>query len=177
MTVGGARAILSTTWVVLSIPLIGIVFLQTINKKYEEWDTGFGWLVPLIFPVLSFIIATWTVAQSRKDKMVMKNFYIFGASMLMSVAYLAALYAVLMMMPSEIGAFHTYVKEVLRPSSWYLGTFQATVVVAVGKFFLEEIYEEAEEMGAERARAEGRRGNRKTTHKASPSKPPQSDHK
>lgn len=139
MTVGRARAILSSAWIALSVPLIAIVFLQTINKKYDEWDTGFGWLVPLIFPVLSFIIATWTVAETRKEKMVMKNSYIFVASMVLSVAYLLALYVILLMMPREIDEFRMYVKEVLRPSSWYLGTIQATVVVAVGKFFLEEI--------------------------------------
>jgi hypothetical protein len=177
MTIGRARAILSITWVALSIPLVGIVFLQTLNRKYEEWDTGFGWVVPLVFPVLSFIIATWTVAQSRKDKMVMRNFYIFGASMLLSVAYILALYTVLWMMPSEIGAFHVYVKDVLRPSSWYLGTMQAIVVVAVGKFFLEEIYEEAEEIGAERAKSEDRGSNRRAGHRASASKSSQTNHK
>ncbi len=163
MTIGRARAILSYLWVVMSIPLIAIVFLQTVNKKFEEWETGFGWLIPLVFPVLSFIIATWTVAESRKDQLVLKNRYVFVASMLLSVFYLLSLYTIVVLMPREFDEFRNYVKEVLRPSSWYLGTIQAIVVVVVGKFFLEEIAIEAHTEGGREASHTARR--RKATAK------------
>jgi len=130
---------LSGVWIFLATPLIAIVFFQTINRKYDEWDTGFGWLTPLVFPVLSFIIATWTVAESREDRMVLKNTYVFVASVVLSVFYLSLLYAILLSMPVEIKDFRDYVVSVMRPSLWYLGTIQAIVVVAVGKFFLEDI--------------------------------------
>jgi hypothetical protein len=142
MTVGRARAILSTVWVVLSIPLIAIVFLQTIHDNYEQWDIGFGWLIPLIFPVLSFIFATWTVAETQKDKIVMKNSHVFYLSLLASIFYLSLLYVVVGTMPREADALREYVQHKMTPSSWYLGFIQAVVVVLVGKFFLEHIPEE-----------------------------------
>ncbi len=145
MTVGRARSILSLTWVIFSLPLFGLVFLQTISRRYPEWETGFTWLIPLLFPILSFIIATWTVAKSSRDRIVLQNGYVFYSSVVLSIVYLASLYFIAALVPREIDQIKIYVVEVMHPSSWYLGTFQAIVVVAVGKFFLEEINEEPSE--------------------------------
>lgn len=152
MTVGRARSILSIVWVVLSLPLLAIVFFQTINHKYGDWETGFAWLIPLLFPILSFIIATWTVAESRKDKVSLQNAYVFYGSVFLSVCYLMSLYVVVGLVPRNVDQIEEYVKGVIHPSSWYLGTFQAIVVVAVGKFFLEEISEAADSPAAKRGR-------------------------
>jgi hypothetical protein len=142
MTLGQARGILSTAWVIMALPLIAIVFLQTIHGNYEEWDAGFGWLIPLLFPVLSLIFATWTVAETRRDRVVMHNKYVFFLSLIASVFYLALLYAVLGSMPRELDQLHDYIRRVMRPSSWYLGSIQAVVVILVGKFFLEHVPEQ-----------------------------------
>ena len=122
MTVGHARAILSYVWVVFAIPLLGIVFIQTIRQRYE-WETGFGWLIPLLFPILAFMIATWTASQTRKEQVVLKNKFVFVSCILFSLAYLLALYAILWQMPREIGDLDQYVDRVMRASSWYLGAF------------------------------------------------------
>jgi hypothetical protein len=142
--VGRARAILSTVWVILGLPLIGVVFLQTLKGKYgqSDWDTGFNWLIPLLFPMLSLIIATWTVAETTKDRIIMANKHIFYLSLTVSIFYLGMLYAVIGFMPPTVSEFEEYVANILRRSSWYLGTVQAIVVVVVGKFFLEHIPEE-----------------------------------
>jgi hypothetical protein len=149
MTVGRARAILSTAWVLLALPLIAIIFLQTVGGKYEEWEDGFGWLIPLVFPILSLMFATWTVAQTRKDRVVVANKHVFYLSLVASIFYLVLLYVVVGKMPRkdtafapDAKAFQDYVEHVMRPSLWYLGTIQAVVVVVIGKFFLEHIPEE-----------------------------------
>ena len=139
MTVGRGRSILSLIWVIMSLPLMAIVFFQTITGRYGAWEIGFAWLIPLLLPVLSFIVATWTVAESRKDKILLQNAYVFYASVAFSVFYLALLYVVVARLPRDLVEINDYVANVMRPSSWYLGTLQALVVVAVGKFFLEEI--------------------------------------
>jgi hypothetical protein len=126
----------------MSIPLIGIVFLQTIHDKYEEWDVGFGWLIPLTFPVLSIIFATWTVTETSKDRVIMKNTYVFILSLVASVFYLGLLYFILGSMPREADALREYIHHIMGPSSWYLGTIQAVVVVLVGKLFLEHVTQE-----------------------------------
>jgi hypothetical protein len=144
VSVGRARAVLSTVWIVLGLPLIGVVFLQTIKGKYgqNDWDTGFSWLIPLLFPTLSLIIATWTVAETPKDRIIMTNKHVFYLSLTVSIFYLGMLYSVIGFMPPTLSEFETYVANIMRRSSWYLGTVQAIVVVLVGKFFLEHIPEE-----------------------------------
>ena len=154
MRVGQARAVLSTTWVVLALPLIAMVFLQTVHGTYEPWDVGFSWLSPLVIPILSLMIATWSVAETRRDRVTLKNKHVFFLSLLASVFYLALLYVVLLSMPldnvGQPSPLEKYVETVMRPSSWYLGAIQALVVVIVGKFYLEDIPEE--EPGAPPAR-------------------------
>jgi len=140
LTVGQARAMLSYVWIILALPLFAIVFFQTVRQRYE-WETGFGWLIPLLFPNLAIIVATWTLSETRKEQIVLKNRYVFILSLLFSIVYLLALYTVVWQMPLDFDAVKVYVEKVMRYSSWYLGAFQAIVVVVVGKFFLEEIPE------------------------------------
>ena len=72
----------------------------------------------------------------------MANKHIFYLSLTVSIFYLGMLYAVIGFMPPKASEFEEYVANILRHSSWYLGTVQAIVVVVVGKFFLEHIPEE-----------------------------------
>ena len=140
MTVGRARMILSSVWVFLTLPLIFFVTVQTVNGRYgEEWDAGFAWLMPLLFPILSFIIATWTISYTRRDRVVMRNLYVFVTTVMLSLFYICMLYFVLIRMPlTEPDAKH-YIQHTLKASLWFLGALQALVVVTVGKFFLEEV--------------------------------------
>jgi hypothetical protein len=72
----------------------------------------------------------------------MMNKHVFYLSVIASIFYLGMLYSVLGFMPHTVSEFETYVANIMRRSSWYLGTVQAVVVVLVGKFFLEHIPEE-----------------------------------
>jgi len=85
------------------------------------------------------MVATWTVSETRKERVILKNKFVFVSCALLSIAYLIALYTILWQMPVEVTELNEYLERVMRVSSWYLGAFQAIVVAAVGKFFLEEI--------------------------------------
>ena len=139
MSLGRARAILAAVWMVMSIPLIVIIFLQTLNDNYEQWDTGFGWLIPLVFPVLSFMFATYTIAETATDRVVLRNLHGFILSTVASIFYLTLLYVVVLSMPREEEKLRFYVEHNMKPSSWYLGTIQGLVIALVGKFFLDHV--------------------------------------
>jgi predicted PurR-regulated permease PerM len=139
VTVGKAKAILSLVWVLLSIPLIGIEFIQTLNDNYDQWDVGLGWLIPLVLPVLSFIVATWTVTETDSDRVLLKKFHVFVTSLLASVVYLGLLYVVVLLMPRDLELLRDYIEHKMKPSSVWLGVLQGIVVIMVGKFFLEHI--------------------------------------
>jgi hypothetical protein len=59
------------------------------------------------------------------------------------------LFGVLWLLPREISEIEVYVNDVMRTSSWFLGTGQALVIVVVGKFFLEDLEEEGAERGSQ----------------------------
>ena len=141
MTLGRARAILSISWVAMTIPLVALIFIQTLHDNYEEWDTGFGWLIPLVFPVLSFIFATYTVGETEKDRLVLRSLHGFVLCLVASIFYLSLLYVIVVSMPREPLQLKNYIEHKMRPSSWYLGTIQGLVVILVGKFFLEHVPE------------------------------------
>jgi hypothetical protein len=70
---------------------------------------------------------------------VLTNTHVFFAAILLSILYFAGLFGVLWRLPQEISEIEAYVNDVMRTSSWFLGTIQALTIVVVGKFFLEEI--------------------------------------
>jgi hypothetical protein len=139
MSLGRARAILAAVWMVMSIPLIVIIFLQTLNDNYEQWDTGFGWLIPLVFPVLSFMFATYTISETATDRVVLRSLHGFVLSTVASIFYLTLLYVVVLSMPREEEKLRFYIEHNMKPSSWYLGTVQGLVIALVGKFFLDHV--------------------------------------
>jgi hypothetical protein len=166
MTLGRAKAIISYIWLILGSIIYALVVYLTLIGKFRfsasDWDAGLSWVTPLVLPVLGFIIPTWTIVGTNKDHVILKNIHVFIAAVLMSVLYLLALFGVLWLLPQEIGAIEKYVNEVMRTSSWFLGTFQALIVVVLGKFFLEEIREEIEsefEGNANKGRRKARKGN------------------
>jgi hypothetical protein len=143
MTVGRAKAIISYLWIIFGSLIFGVVVYQTMIGKFRfspgDWDAGLSWVTPLIFPVLGFIIPTWTVGPTKKDLVVLKHVHVFFAAVFFSVLYFFGLIGVLWRLPREISEIEAYVNDVMRTSSWFLGTVQALVIVVVGKFFLEEI--------------------------------------
>ena len=90
MKVGTARAILSATWILASIPLILILTLQTLLGVFEtDWDKPWGWLVQLLFPILGIIVGVWTVSESEVDTVRIASTVVFWGTMLFSLCYLA----------------------------------------------------------------------------------------
>ena len=145
MTLGQAKAILSYIWFLMgSLIFVLVVYLTVIGKfrfAATDWDAGLSWVTPLTLPILAFIIPTWTIGETKKDRVVLKKLHVFVAAVFFSILYFFALFVVLWRLPPEIGAIQIYVNEVMRTSSWYLGILQAFVVMIVGKFFLEEVSE------------------------------------
>jgi len=108
----------------------------------SNWDAGLSWVIPLVLPVLAFMIPTWTIRQTKKNLTVLNHSHVFFAAVFCSLLYFLALFGVLLRLPREIGDIEKYVDEVMRTSSWYLGTAQALIIVILGKLFLEDIGEE-----------------------------------
>jgi hypothetical protein len=146
MTVGRAKSIISYIWLVLGIILFANVTYLTIIGRFRfsqhDWDAGLAWVIPLVFPVLGFIVPTWTLAETRKDRVVLKDTVVFFAAVFLSLVYLLSMFVILWRLPLEIREIEEYVNDVMRTSSWFLGTLQALIVAVVGKFFLEEIHED-----------------------------------
>jgi hypothetical protein len=72
MKVKAARSLLSVVWVVCSVPLIVVITLQSLNKVYgnaDNWDKGWLWMMPLLFPVLGTIIGSWSVGRNESDNL------------------------------------------------------------------------------------------------------------
>ena len=145
MTLGRAKAVISYVWVVIAVTILGIVFIQTLKGKYDfkpgDWDAGLAWAMPLVLPILGFIIPTWTLAGSARDQVIVKNVHVFVFALILSLLYFIALFVVLWQIPVEISDIEAYATRTLRTTSWVFGVFQVAVVAALGKFFLEEIYE------------------------------------
>jgi hypothetical protein len=146
MTVGRAKAIISYVWLIFGGTIFGLVVYLTLIGKFRfsptNWDAGLSWVIPLILPVLAFMVATWTVQTTQKDRMVLRHSHVFFAAVFFSVLYFLGLFGVLWRLPREIGEIENYVDDVMHTSSWYFGAAQALIIVVVGKFFLEEIGEE-----------------------------------
>lgn len=143
MTVGHAKAVISYLWLIFGSIIFGLVVYLTLIGKFRfsasDWDAGLSWVTPLILPVLGFIIPTWTIRATKRDRVVLKNTHVFFAAVLLSTLYFLGLFGVLWRLPQEISEIEAYVNDVMRTSSWFLGTIQALTIVVVGKFFLEEI--------------------------------------
>ena len=76
--------------------------------------------------------------------MILRHTHVFFAAVFFTVLYFLGLFGVLWLLPREISEIEEYVNDVMRTSSWFLGTIQALVTIVVGKFFLEDVGEEAE---------------------------------
>jgi hypothetical protein len=154
MTVGRAKAIISYVWLIFGGTIFALVVYLTLIGKFRfspsNWDAGLSWVIPLVLPVLAFMVPTWTIRATKKDRVVLKHTHIFFAAVFLSVLYFLGLFGVLWLLPREIGDIENYVNDVMRTSSWFLGVAQALIIVVLGKFFLEEINEETEQNQTER---------------------------
>jgi hypothetical protein len=135
-----ARSLLSITWVVGSVPLILIVTLQGFNQVYgpDNWDKGWLWIMPLLFPVLGIIIASWTAGHSQYDDLDMSSDYVFWLTMILSFVYLTILYAGVIV---EVVVYrHSNWDFIMHSTEWFLAVFQGLISVAITKFFIENIH-------------------------------------
>jgi hypothetical protein len=135
-----ARSVLSITWVIGSVPLILIVALQGFNQVYgpDNWDKGWLWIMPLLFPVLGIILASWSVGHSQYDDLDMSANYVFWLTMILSFVYFMILYAGIIV---EVVVYrHSNWDFIMRSTEWFLAVFQALISVAITKFFIENIH-------------------------------------
>ncbi|MDQ6701912.1 MAG: hypothetical protein M3Z96_01795 [Pseudomonadota bacterium] len=139
MKIKTARSMLSMTWIIGSVPLIIVVALQAFNQVYgrENWDKGWLWIMPLLFPILGTIIGSWSVGENEVDDFEVASTSVFWMTMLFSVVYFAILYGGMI-----IGAVtykHSEWDYIMRASSWFLETLQVLIAIALAKFFIENI--------------------------------------
>ena len=140
MKVRTARSVLSITWVVASVPVILIVSFQGFNQVYgpDNWDKGWLWIMPLLFPVLGIILASWSVGHSQYDNLEMSSNYVFLLTMLLSCVYFVILYAGII--AGSLVYRHSNWDFIMRSTGWFLSVFQALISIAITKFFIENIH-------------------------------------
>jgi hypothetical protein len=141
MKVKAARSLLSVVWVVCSVPLIVIITLQSLNKVYgnaDNWDKGWLWMMPLLFPVLGTIIGSWSVGRNESDNLEISSSAAFWLTMLLSCVYFIIFYGGLVI--GSLVYKHGDWDFIMRSTGWFLGMFQALISVALTKFFIENIH-------------------------------------
>lgn len=140
MTIGRARAALSLLWVGAGGPLLLLMVARSVtgfygkdnNELLEVW----AWVATLLLPMLGLIVAAWSAGGSHGDDKPVRSMAVFWGALLFSAFYLATLYLVVVLEPPAPDPWAT----VFRTSGWYLGFFQALVVAAIGKFFIENVH-------------------------------------
>jgi uncharacterized membrane protein len=140
MRVKTARSILSSTWLVLGLPLIVIVGLQGLNQVYgdpQDWDKGLMWVMPLLFPVLGTIVGSWSVGRNEVDDLHISSHSAFWLTLLLSLAYFAIFYYAIIV--GAVKYKHENWTFIMRYTAWFLGSFQFLISIALTKFFIENI--------------------------------------
>ena len=136
MTVGRARAVLSILWIVLTCPLILLISIQTVVGYYgDDWDLPWSWLMSLIFPTLSLVVAVWTVSTASVMEKPVRSMHVFWGAVTISLFYLINLY-IAVIVPNYS---HFAIEKALKASAWYLVPLQGLVTVSLGKLFVENI--------------------------------------
>jgi hypothetical protein len=127
-------------WVGLSLPLIIIVTLQSLNQVYgdaQNWDKGWLWIMPLLFPVLGTIIGSWSVGRNDSDNQLIASGSAFWLTMLLSIVYFVILYGGII--TGSLVYKHSNWDFVMRSTGWFLAIFQMLISIALTKFFIENI--------------------------------------
>jgi hypothetical protein len=97
---------------------------------------AWGWLSPLVFPILSVIIAVWSLSDSPAERLPVRSSSLFWGTVLLSVIYLLMVWCVILLEPfSSLGW-----ENIMKSSAWYLGLIQAVVAGAIAKFFIEQVH-------------------------------------
>lgn len=94
--------------------------------------------MPLLFPILGIIFASWSAGHSQYDDLEMSSDYVFLLTMLLSFVYFAILYAGLIV--GSLVYRHSNWDFIMRSTEWFLAVFQALISIAITKFFIENIH-------------------------------------
>ena len=137
MNVRRARGIISLFWISSCGLLIILVSFKTILGKYgHDWEIVWSWLSPLIFPILSLVVAVWTLSKNPVEEKEVRSLPIFWGALLLSIFYMILLWGVILLEPlSELSG-----TDILKWSGWYLGPVQGVVAAAIGKLFVEYVH-------------------------------------
>lgn len=136
MTVRTARAALSLVWLLAMAPLVlQLVYRSAVGFYKGDIIELWSWMSQLLFPVVALIISSWSVEEVQGDTHVIRSPFVFWGALLLSVMYIGSLYLVVIVEPL---AENDWV-SVFRSSGVYLGFIQGIVVLALGKFFIENV--------------------------------------
>jgi hypothetical protein len=137
MTIRRARGILSLFWIASSCPLILLLGLQTaVNKYGDDWDLAWAWLSPLVFPILSIVIAVWTLSDDPAGDKPVRSRSMFWGTMCLCAFYMVMLWGILLIEPTSELSW----TDLMKRSGWFLGLFQGVVAGAIAKFFIENVH-------------------------------------
>ena len=94
----------------------------------------------LLFPMLGTIIGSWSVGRNEIDNTEISSGAAFWLTALLSLAYFVILYGGII--TGSLVYEHSNWDLIMRSTGWFLGTFQALIMIALTKFFIENIHTE-----------------------------------
>src|SRR5262245_18677340 len=79
---------------------------------------------PLIFPILSLVVAVWTLSKNLVEEKEVRSLPIFRGALLLSIFYMILLWGLILLEPlSELSW-----TNILKWSGWYLGPVQRPLI-------------------------------------------------
>lgn len=133
MTVRTAKFCLSIGWLILALPLIGILVMRQLNGFYgPDPKDVWGWFSQFVLPGLTLLAGAWTVSAAPNDGKPLENPVVFWVAVILSVFYLGLLYLIV---ADQFGASNPL--DMLKQSALFLGIVQGLLIGLLGKFFIE----------------------------------------
>lgn len=134
MTIKRARTIFSIAWIGGTLPLVILIQIRMLKGFYlGDWTELLSWVTHLVLPGAAVVISSWFVTGGQSGSQQVSMPVTFWGGLILSTVYVFLLYAVVLFEP----AYELEWTEVFRLSGFYLGLFQGLVLLALGKFYIE----------------------------------------
>ena len=139
MKLGTARHLLAIVWVGGSVPVLMFVGIQSFYQSYgsgEQADKGWLWVMPILFPQLSTVLASsYLLRKSKNAESTTFSHSSFWTTFALSLSYLFILYTAIYV--GVVVYRNNNWDFVLRIGSWILCTLQFVFFFAYSAFFNE----------------------------------------
>ena len=129
MTRGGAIHRIAILWLVLPLPALVLLTVQTIGGKYGDDATeAWSWLLAQLAPILALILASMSSDPSKSWKEKPANLFRWRSAVGSSLLYGLIILGLLLVEP----LLPTTSYDLFTGSSWLLAVLQGVVVACIG---------------------------------------------